>query len=145
MGPGGGPGGPPPNPNQGGAPAGEGQAAPKASKPKRKTALNGRLEQLGLSSLIVMMEMERKGGVLALNNAEDKRVGRIFIRKGQIVHAKIDKNPDMDGKTCIYEMMKWERGRFAFSAMEVDMEDTIQASPTALLMEGARLIDEANR
>jgi len=100
---------------------------------------------LGLSSLIVMMEMERKGGVLALHNAEDKRIGRIFIRKGMIVHAKIDKNPELGGKECIYEMMRWERGRFAFSAMEVDMEDTIQASPTALLMEGARLIDEGNR
>ena len=92
-----------------------------------------------------MMEMERKDGVLALNNADDARVGRIFIRKGQIVHAKIDKNPDFDGRQCIYEMMRWEKGRFAFSAMEVDMEDTINASPTALLMEGARLIDEANR
>ena len=106
---------------------------------------DGRLEQLGLSSLIVMMEMERKDGVLALSNAEDKRVGRIFIRKGQIVHSRIDKNKELDGKQCIYEMMQWEKGRFAFSAMEVDMEDTVGASPTALLMEGARLIDEANR
>ena len=103
------------------------------------------LEVVTLELVLVMLEMERKDGVLALNNADDQRVGRIFIRQGQIVHAKIDKNPELGGKECIYEMMRWEKGRFAFSAMEVDMEDTVKASPTALLMEGARLIDEENR
>nr|WP_255216417.1 DUF4388 domain-containing protein [Pseudenhygromyxa sp. WMMC2535] len=112
----------------------------------KRTGLSGRLEQLGLSSLLVMMEMERKDGVLQLQHAADKQIGRIFIRKGQVINAKIDKDAeDRDGPNSVYHMLTWDKGRFHFTAMEVDMEDKIQTSTTSLLMEGARLIDEANR
>lgn len=113
--------------------------------PRRSTALNGRLEQLGLSSLLVMMEMERKDGVLTLKDAKSGEIGRIFLRGGQVICAKLDEAPDTDDKQCVYGMLTWRGGTFSFNAMEVDMEDTVQSSTTHLLMEGARLIDEANR
>jgi hypothetical protein len=115
------------------------------SKPRRTTALGGRLEQLGLSSLLVMMEMERKDGVLTLEENDDAGIGRIFLRRGQVVCAKIDEQTSLGGRECVYEMLQWRKGRFSFNAMEVDMEDTVNSSTTHLLMEGARLIDEANR
>ena len=112
----------------------------------RRTGLSGRLEQLGLSSLLVMMEMERKDGVLQLQRAEDKMVGRIFIRKGQVIQARVDKDTtERDGRESVYHMLTWAKGRFHFTAMDVEMEDQVQTSTTSLLMEGARLIDEANR
>lgn len=112
----------------------------------RRTGLSGRLEQLGLSSLLVMMEMERKDGVLQIQWAETKAVGRIFLRKGQVVQASIDNDPEQrDGAQSVYHMLTWTKGRFHFTAMEVEMEDLVQTSTTSLLMEGARLIDEANR
>ncbi len=112
---------------------------------RRQTALNGRLEQLGLSSLLVMMEMERKDGVLSVKNRQGGAVGRIFLRQGHVVSAKLDGLDALGGKDCVYEMLSWVAGTFSFSATKVDMEDTIQSSTTHLLMEGARLIDEANR
>jgi CheY-like chemotaxis protein len=112
----------------------------------RRTGLSGRLEQLGLSSLLVMMEMERKDGVLQIQRAETKAVGRIFLRKGQVVQSSIDNDPERrDGRESVYHMLTWTKGRFHFTAMEVEMEDLVQTSTTSLLMEGARLIDEANR
>jgi CheY-like chemotaxis protein len=113
--------------------------------PRRSTALNGRLEQLGLSSLLVMMEMERKDGVLTLKDAKSGDIGRIFLRRGQVVCARLDEAPERDDKECVYEMLVWRGGTFSFNAMDVEMEDTVQSSTTHLLMEGARLIDEANR
>ncbi len=112
---------------------------------RRNTAMSGRLEQLGLSSLLVMMEMERKGGVITLKELESGVVGRIFLRTGQVVSARLDARPDLDGRQSVYAMLTWRAGAFSFNAMEVDMEDTVQSSTTHLLMEGARLIDEANR
>lgn len=112
---------------------------------KRKSGLSGRLEQLGLSSLLVMMEMERKDGVLRLRDAETEAEGRIFIEQGQCIQANIDKKPDLADTKCVYEMLRWQKGRFAFAAMDVDMENKIQSSTTGLLMEGARLIDEEGR
>jgi CheY-like chemotaxis protein len=113
--------------------------------PRHTTALNGKLEQLGLSSLLVMMEMERKDGVLSLKNGEGGIVGRIFLRAGQVVSAKLDGLKALGGRECVYEMLSWTSGTFSFSATKVDMQDTVNSSTTHLLMEGARLIDEANR
>lgn len=112
---------------------------------RHTTALNGKLEQLGLSSLLVMMEMERKDGVLSLKNGEGGMVGRIFLRAGQVVSAKLDGLKALGGRECVYEMLSWTSGTFSFSATKVDMQDTVNSSTTHLLMEGARLIDEANR
>jgi CheY-like chemotaxis protein len=112
----------------------------------KRTGLSGRLEQLGLSSLLVMMEMERKDGVLQLQNAIDKKVGRIFIRKGQVIQARIDKDDvERNGAHSVYHMLTWAKGRFHFTGMDIEMEDLVHASTTSLLMEGARLIDESNR
>lgn len=113
-------------------------------RPRRTTALNGRLEQLQLSSLLVMMEMERKDGILSLKDSRTGTVGRIFLRGGQVIAAKLSKS-NMAGKESVYEMLSWKAGTFSFNATEVDMEDEIKSSTTHLLMEGARLIDEANR
>ena len=113
-------------------------------RPRRTTALNGRLEQLQLSSLLVMMEMERKDGLLSLKDSRTGTVGRIFLRRGQVISAKMGES-NMPGKEAVYDMLSWKAGTFSFNAMEVEMEDTIQSSTTHLLMEGARLIDEANR
>ncbi len=110
---------------------------------RRTTALNGRLEQLQLSSLLVMMEMERKAGLLSLKDSRTGVIGRIFLRRGQVICAKLGETDT--GKECVYDMLSWTAGTFSFNAMEVDMEDTINSSTTHLLMEGARLIDEANR
>ncbi|RMG98351.1 MAG: DUF4388 domain-containing protein [Deltaproteobacteria bacterium] len=107
--------------------------------------MHGRLEQLGLSSLLVMMEMERKDGVLALADAETGQTGRVFLRKGQVIHATVDQEDDLGGRESVYHMIGWTKGTFSFAAMEVDMEDTVQSSTTHLLMEGARLLDERNR
>jgi CheY-like chemotaxis protein len=137
------------------APAAEDEGVPEAIDPAssgsftggmKRTGLSGRLEQLGLSCLLVMMEMERKDGVLQLQNSTDKKVGRIFIRKGQVIQARIDKDDvERNGAHSVYHMLTWSKGRFHFSAMDIEMEDLVHASTTSLLMEGARLIDEANR
>jgi hypothetical protein len=107
--------------------------------------MSGRLEQLGLSSLLVMMEMERKGGVITLKEQESGDVGRIFLRGGHVVSSRIDNHAELDGRQSVYTMLQWRAGAFSFNAMEVDMADTVNSSTTHLLMEGARLIDESNR
>lgn len=106
------------------------------------TALNGRLEQLQLSSLLIMMELERKAGVLTLHGPDR---GRIFLHGGQVVGAKLEAYPGLEGRECVYAMLQWREGTFSFTPMEVDMPDTVQSSTTHLLMEGARRLDERNR
>jgi len=106
-----------------------------------KPGIHGALDQLGLSSLLAMLEMERKSGVLVLRRGSE--VGRIFVREGRVVFARMDAGPKQNAE-AVFELLGWPDGRFDFSTIEVDMEDQVQSSTTHLLMEGARLIDEAN-
>lgn len=142
---------PPPGP---GGPAGQPPAAApaeaepdsKKTRPRRHTGLHGKLEQLGLSSLLVMLEMERKQGVLSVQHVASDSIGKIFIRGGRVVFASLDTAPDLPARECVYKMLGWKTGLFSFSATTpVDMEDTVQSSTTHLLMEGARLLDETGR
>jgi CheY-like chemotaxis protein len=126
------------------APAARPGAPPVPSKP---VGIHGTLEQLGLSSLLVILEMERKSGVLRVEKMG--ATGRIFAREGRIIAARIegDAAPKdaRKGAQAVYHMLTWSAGRFDFSVVDVDMEDEVQSTTTNLLMEGARLIDESNR
>jgi DNA-binding response OmpR family regulator len=118
-----------------------------ASAPARNAGIQGTLEQLGLSSLLVMVEMERKSGILRLDRPG--ATGRLFVREGRVIAARLDGDrvPEgaRKGAACVYHLLTWADGRFDFSAVEVEMEDEVQSSTTHLLMEGARLIDEQSR
>jgi len=107
--------------------------------------IHGALDQLGLSSLLMVLEMEHKSGVLVLTRSEDgtTEIGRIFLRAGRVARARLDGKPAPKNHQAIYYMLTWSHGAFEFTALEVDMDDEIKTSTTALLMEGARRIDEA--
>ncbi|HEY3358489.1 MAG TPA: response regulator [Polyangia bacterium] len=107
-----------------------------------KPGIHGALDQLGLSSLLAMLEMERKSGVLVLRRGAE--TGRIFVREGRVVFARMDQGT-LQNAEAVYHLVTWPDGRFDFSAIEVDMEDQVQTSTTHLLMEGARLMDEHGR
>lgn len=102
--------------------------------------LKGSLAHIGVSSILIILEMERKSGVLVVKGP---KTGRVFLRDGRVLDAFFDGSPEPRAANAIYEMLTWSKGRFEFSYLEVDMEDAIKTSTTHLLMEGARRIDEA--
>lgn len=109
----------------------------------RNTGIHGTLDQLGLSSLLAMIDMERKSGILVLTRG--RAVGRIFCRAGRVLSARLEGDGPFvrKGAEVIYQMLNWTEGRFDFTAVEVEMEDEIRTQTMHLLMEGARRIDEA--
>src|SRR5262245_21857827 len=114
-----------------------------ASTPKQpaSSGLRGDLAQIALSTLLVLIEMERKTGVLALRSATGK-TAQILARDGNIVQAKLDRDPRLDAP-CIYHLLTWNAGECEFVAKKVDAADRMNVSTTHLLMESARLADEA--
>ena len=105
--------------------------------------IRGTLDQIGLSSLLVMMEMERKSGILVVRNQTD--AARLFLKLGRILAARFDNRSEPRGAKAIFEILSWTTGKFDFSALEVDMEDEIGSSTTHLMLEGARLLDESTQ
>jgi DNA-binding response OmpR family regulator len=105
------------------------------------TGLHGDLSQVGLSSLLVLIEMERKTGLLQLR-AGDGLSAQVLVREGKVVHARLDGADDPVDAECVYYLLTWPAGEFEFVSCLVEGVDRVNVSTTGLLMEGARLMDE---
>ena len=103
-------------------------------------ALRGMLSEIGLGSLLVMLEMERKSGILIIET--ETATARFFLRKGHIMRAELDGVSPMSGATAVYGVLGWKEGQFEFLIGDVGGVDEIQASTTFLLIEAARRADE---
>lgn len=109
------------------------------------TGFRGSLEQIGLPSLMTLMEIERKSGqlVIVLEDLGDK--ARLFFFEGKVVRATLDKRPAPRNAELIYQLFGRTKGKFDFRPSGVDGKDEIKLPTAMLLLEGARLMDEANR
>ncbi len=103
-------------------------------------ALRGVLGEIGLGSLLVMLEMERKSGILIIET--DASTARFFLRKGHIMRAELDGGSPVSGANAIYAALGWKEGQFEFLIGDVGGVDEIQTSTTFLLIEAARRADE---
>lgn len=122
----------------------DGQAAAPAEDGEdagRRTVLYGLLKEFALSSVLIVLELERKTGVLLLQGS-DGSPGRVSLRGGRVVRAEAPNG--VRGALAVYEMLTWTQGRFEFQAAEVAEPDEVGSSTSFLLMEGARLVDERN-
>jgi len=117
--------------------------SPKA-RAESQADLTGNLSHVGISSLLVLMDMERKTGVLTVCRAGgDAITARLYLRQGSPIAAEIVGMDDPTDELAVYFVLEWSKGTFTFHATDVLQEAKINASTTALLMEGARRIDEA--
>lgn len=109
------------------------------------SGVHGTLDQLGLGSLLAMLEMERKSGILSLSRGRAR--ARLLCRDGQIVRAELlgDDGTSRRGIEAITAMLTWSEGRFDFVPSVVQSADEIGVRTTHLLMEAARRVDEAER
>src|SRR5690348_10864304 len=108
------------------------------------SGLRGDLTQVGLSSLLVLIEMERKTGLLQLRAPDDGPSAQILVREGRVVHARLDEADEPVDAECVYYLLTWGAGEFEFVGCVVEGVDRVNSSTTHLLMEGARLMDEAS-
>ncbi len=111
----------------------------------RTAGVRGALSDLGLSSLLVMLELERKSGVLRV--IREQSIGRIFVREGRVIAARVEsaaaEAENRKAVDAVFHLLSWSDGHFDFSALAVEMEDEVKSSTTHLLLEGARRLDEA--
>ena len=105
-------------------------------------SLRGDLSQVGLSSMLILIELERKTGLLQVRSL-DGESAQILVRDGKVVHARLDQVEEPVDAECVYYLLTWGAGEFEFIACLVEGVDRVNVSTTHLLMEAARLIDES--
>ncbi|MCB1008713.1 MAG: DUF4388 domain-containing protein [Acidobacteria bacterium] len=100
-------------------------------------AFQGSLRELPLPDIIQLVAVSGKTGVFVLRNGAQS--GKIFLEKGQIVHAEV---AGLSGEQAVYELARWLQGDFVFTPGAEAEARTVDKSNTNLLMEAARQIDE---
>lgn len=103
-------------------------------------SLRGSLAQMNVMDLLQSLELGHKTCALILNNDSEKC--DLFFTDGQITHAVYGK---LHGDDAVYKVLTWPTGSFQLDFNGRSPEHTCTRSTQGLLMEGLRLIDEANR
>ena len=106
-------------------------------------SLKGDLSQVGLSSLLVLIEMERKTGLLQLRSLEGAGA-QLLVRDGRVVHARLEQAAEPIDADCVYHLLTWAAGEFELITCLIEGPDRVNTSTTGLLMEGARRMDEGS-
>jgi DNA-binding response OmpR family regulator len=110
----------------------------------RGSALSGDLALISLSTVLTLLELERRTGNLKVT-AEDGRVARLELVEGALALAT------MNGDACeetelLREILRWKKGKFAFKAeLAPPVNELNRKSIGGLLLEATRLEDEAAR
>lgn len=108
----------------------------------RLSGLRGTLSQIGLPSVLSILEMERKTGLLVVAVEGFKGKFRLEVRSGRILKATLDGAGTPRNADLIYALLSHHKGRFDFRPGVIVSDDEIQTPTATLLMEGARRLDE---
>lgn len=103
-------------------------------------ALAGSLEKFGLASVLNLLALERRTGILAVEQNACTAV--LHVRDGRVVRARFVGVARLESEECVYALLDWSHGDFTFSEQPIECEDELETSTAALLLEAARRMDE---
>jgi len=102
--------------------------------------LRGNLSQMNVVDLVQSLEMGRKSCALTLTNKDDKC--EMYFREGQVTHAEYG---SLTGDQAVFKVLRWTDGNFQVNFDGKTTSQTTSLNTQGLLMEGLRLLDEAQR
>jgi CheY-like chemotaxis protein len=104
------------------------------------SVFRGSLAQMNVIDLVQSLEMGRKSCSLIITHDHERC--EMFFVEGQIRHATYDK---LKGDPAVYKVLSWTEGNFQIDFDGRSNEKSTTQSTQGLLMEGLRLLDEANK
>jgi hypothetical protein len=110
------------------------------SNPHRLGDLLVRSGKIGDADLSRAQEMQQRG--------DRRRLGEILVDIGSITARELERQVRQQVEEVVFEMMSWREGYFSFvegPLPAVGGDSTLRLPTEALLMEGARRIDEWSR
>jgi CheY-like chemotaxis protein len=108
--------------------------------PSDDGVVRGNLSQMNVIDLMQSLEMGRKSCRLTLNNGSDRC--EVFFAEGQVKHATYGA---LVGDEAVFKVLRWTGGNFELNFEGKTDKETTQLNTQGLLMEGLRLLDEAQR
>jgi len=102
-------------------------------------ALQGNLQHMAAADLIQHACQDHKPAELTIQH--DRQTASLFFKGGQVVHATLG---NLQGEEIIYTILGWSEGQFSLELETEPPAITISRTWSALLLEGARRLDEIN-
>ena len=104
--------------------------------------LRGSLAQMNVIDLVQSLEMGRKSCLLSMSNANNDERCEIYFNQGQVNHAVYGA---VQGDQAVFKVLRWTDGNFQIDFNGKSSLETTTLNTQGLLMEGLRLLDEAQR
>jgi hypothetical protein len=104
-----------------------------------KPIFSGELGVVGPFDLTQLLMLNRATGRLTL--VSEGRSGHLFFENGRVINAVDDAM--REGESAAYRVFAWKAGRFEFRTESPGGSPSITTSTESLMMEAARLMDEA--
>lgn len=104
-------------------------------------AIRGNLNEASLPDVLQLLAMGNKTGALTITVPTS--VGTISFDNGRICHASMD-DRNLGTEESVFAMFKWNDGTFSFEpgVLPLAGASLVSLDPQALLLEGARRVDE---
>ena len=117
-------------------------APPAAGTPQG--SLRGTVDQMGLASLLSILHLGRRSGMLQLRRSTGEE-GMLFLVDGAIHRAETRGGVKRKNTDAVCTLLGWSEGTYDFSTAALRVPDEIGLPTESLLLEGARRLDEAKR
>ena len=102
--------------------------------------LRGNLSQMNVIDLVQSLEMGRKSCLLAMTNRDEKC--EMYFSQGQVNHAVYGSTV---GDEAVFKVLRWTEGSFEINFDAKTSQQSTTLNTQGMLMEGLRLLDEAQR
>jgi uncharacterized protein DUF4388 len=80
-----------------------------------------------------------------VEHGDSRRLGEILLEMGAITQKELERQIRIQIEAVIFELLSWREGFFRFEEGSMQGDPMVQIGTEALLMEGARRIDEWSR
>lgn len=106
------------------------------------SGLRGKFDQIGLASLLTVLDLGKRGGILRVRRPEPAEEGVLYLVDGRVHRSELQDRRQIKDREAVYTMLSWSTGTFEFSAEKLRVGDQVGLATTELLLEGARRLDE---
>ena len=107
-----------------------------------RVILRGTIDNLGLPTLLAMLEQDKKTGVLRLTR--DEVVAWLGFADGRLMRVRAS-DIRADSRSTLMRVLGWNSGYFELSEGTSEGPPELEGSVTHLLLEHARIADESRR
>jgi CheY-like chemotaxis protein len=106
----------------------------------RGGTIAGLLSEMSLIDWMQSLEQGRKTCMLLLRSGQE--TCKLYFTRGQVTHAECG---PLQGDSAVYKVLTWAEGEWEVDFSKTSDQRTTTMSTTGLMMEGLRMLDEANR